>query len=79
MFCNGKVPTQDDLRKIVGHLNKVTNPVKLGIISLAVNDNLSRTQEMVDLLVERGVVRCDSVDSMAYHIVHGPLVDEHLE
>jgi len=68
LFCNGKVPAQGDLKKIVRCLNRVTNPVRLGIISLDVNDSLARTQEMLDLLEESGIVRKDPVDPALYYL-----------
>jgi len=57
LFRDGQVPPQKVLEIIVGLMHRVTNPVYLGIISLEIRYSLARTQEMMELLEERGEVR----------------------
>lgn len=53
----GKDPPQAVLDLIVRYMNRVAHPVYVGIISLEVRWNLARTQEMMDVLVERELIR----------------------
>lgn len=48
---------QKVLEMIVGFIERVDRPVYLGHVSLEVGWSLERTQEMMDLLEEKGVVR----------------------
>lgn len=57
LFRNGQKPPQRALEIIVRYLNKVANPVYMGLISLEVGWSLARTEEMMELLEDRGVVR----------------------
>lgn len=57
-------PSQKVLEIIVGYMNRVGRPVYLGFISLEIRWSLARTQEMMDVLEERGVVRNVPVDEL---------------
>jgi hypothetical protein len=53
----GKEPPQAVLRIIEGYFHRAARPLYLGIVSLYIGWSLDRTQEMLDVLVTRGVIR----------------------
>lgn len=57
LFRDGEGPSPRVLEIIVSYMNRVGRPVYLGFVSLEVRWSLARTQEMMDVLEERGVVR----------------------
>jgi hypothetical protein len=57
LFRNGQVPSQAVLEIIVAYMKRVNGPVYMGFVSLEVGWSLARTQEMLDLLEERGVIK----------------------
>jgi len=54
---DGTKPPQRALEIITDYLDRVASPTYLGAISLEVGWSLARTQEMVTVLVERGLTR----------------------
>ena len=62
LFRDGVSPSPQVLEIIVSYMNKVARPVYVGILSLEVRWSLARTQEMLDILEERGVVRPATVE-----------------
>jgi hypothetical protein len=57
LFKDGQKPPQKTLEMIVDYMRKVDHPVYMGYISLEVRCSLSRTQEMLEFLQDKGVVR----------------------
>lgn len=53
----GQRPPQSVLKIIVRYFNKVARPVYLGTLSLEVGWSLARTHELVEQLVDEGVIR----------------------
>lgn len=53
---DGKQPPQAVLGIIEGYLHRVACPTYLGTISLYIGWSLARTQEMLEMLQERGIV-----------------------
>lgn len=54
---DGMGPSQKVLEIIINYLTKVSRPTYLGILSLEIHWSLARTQQAVDKLVDRGLVR----------------------
>jgi hypothetical protein len=52
----GKQPPQAVLGIIVGRMHRVAHPLYLGAISLYIGWSLDRTQQMMDVLHDRGIV-----------------------
>lgn len=50
-------PGPDVLKKIVGYMSRVGRPVYIGFVSLEVRWSLERTEEMLQQLVDLGMVR----------------------
>lgn len=57
LFRDGQKPPQQSLEIIVAYMAKAHRPVYLGLISLEVRWSLARTQEMMELLQQQGIVR----------------------
>jgi len=55
-FRDGRRPPQKALEIIVGYMTRVAHPVYLGYVSLEVGYSLARTEEMMTILEDQGVV-----------------------
>lgn len=53
----GKQPPQDVLRIIEGLFHRVASPIYLGAVSLHIGWSLARTEEMLHVMVDRGLIR----------------------
>ena len=57
LFRDGQRPPQKALEIIVGYMRRVAHPVYLGYVSLEVGWSLRHTEEMMQELERRGLVR----------------------
>lgn len=55
-YRDGQRPPQKALEIITSYMNRVTYPVYLGYLSLEAGYSLARTEEMMNLLEDEGVV-----------------------
>jgi hypothetical protein len=55
-YRDGQRPPQKALEIIVGYMNRVNHPVYLGYVALEIGYSLARTEEMLALLEDQGVV-----------------------
>ncbi len=62
LFRNGLKPPPKVLEIIVRLFHRLAHPLYLGVISLEIGWSLARTQEMLDALEDRGVVRPMTVE-----------------
>ena len=52
-----KQPSQKDLEKIVGCLERGNHPSYLGFLAVAVGCNLAHAHVLIETLIDRGIVR----------------------
>lgn len=50
------------LEKIIRYFHRMNSPLYLGYISIEIGHSIEQTQEMVDNLIEAGVIRALSID-----------------
>lgn len=62
LFKDGREPPPQALRIIVSLFHRVTRPLYMGVVSLEIGWGLQHTQEMFDLLEERGEIRPATLD-----------------
>jgi hypothetical protein len=67
LFSDGRQLPEKALRIIEGMFHRVNHPLFLGVLALEVRWNLQRTQEMLDVLEGRGVIRPATPDEKQEH------------
>jgi hypothetical protein len=74
-FKDGKQLPERSLEIIESMFHRVNHPLFLGIVALEVRWNLQRTQEMFDVLEDRGVIRPATAEEKKQH---GLAIDAHI-